>query len=71
MVDPRVEKLADLIVNYSIEAKPGQKVLVHGHVQAQSLLLEIAKEDSAKWSPSVYAAYSGRARLQLPQVCQR
>jgi aminopeptidase len=44
MVDPRVEKLADLLVNYSIEAKPGQKVLLHGHAQAQPLLLELYKK---------------------------
>ncbi|MCE1207666.1 MAG: aminopeptidase [Spirochaetia bacterium] len=28
MKDPRVEKLADILVNYSIKAKPGDKVLI-------------------------------------------
>ncbi len=44
MIDPRIEKLAELIVNYSIEAKPGQKVLLNGSVKAQPLLLELYKK---------------------------
>ncbi len=44
MTDMRIEKLADLLVDYSIGVKPGQKVLVHGHVIAQPLLLALQKK---------------------------
>ena len=30
MKDLRLVKLADLLVNYSIEIKPGQKVMIQG-----------------------------------------
>ena len=30
MHDPRVEKLADLLVNYSLEIQPGQRVMIQG-----------------------------------------
>lgn len=38
MADPRVEQLADLLVNYSIAAKPGQKVAIQGPTLAEPLL---------------------------------
>ena len=38
MADPRVEKLADLLVNYSIAAKPGQKVAIQGSILAEPLI---------------------------------
>lgn len=38
MKDPRVEKLADVLVNYSVAVKPGDKVLVQGDVPAGPLL---------------------------------
>ncbi len=37
MKDPRVEKLADSLINYSIELKPGEKILIE--VIGQDLLL--------------------------------
>jgi aminopeptidase len=44
MTDFRIEKLADLLVDYSIGVQPGQKVLVHGHVMAQPLLLALQRK---------------------------
>jgi len=38
MADPRVEKLADLLVNYSIAAKPGQKIAIQGSTLGEPLL---------------------------------
>jgi len=38
MTDPRVENLAKILVNYSVKVKPGDWVLVHGHVLAMSLV---------------------------------
>lgn len=37
MTDPRVEKLADLLVNYSVAVQPGQKVWIRTHALAEPL----------------------------------
>ncbi len=44
MRDPRLQKLAETLVNYSVEAKEGQHVLIRGHVSTKPLLLELVKE---------------------------
>jgi aminopeptidase len=36
--DPRVEKLADVLVNYSVAVQPGQKVLVQGSILTEPLM---------------------------------
>ncbi len=41
MKDPRLTKLADLLVNYSVEIKPGQTVLLQGSTAAESLIKEL------------------------------
>lgn len=41
MTDPRIEKLADVLVNYSVAVKPGDKVLVQGGTPAGPLLRAI------------------------------
>jgi aminopeptidase len=38
MLDPRIDKLADVLVNYSIGVRPGDKVLVNGSSLAAPLL---------------------------------
>jgi aminopeptidase len=38
MTDPRVEKLADVLVNYSVAVQPGDKVLVQGETPSSPLL---------------------------------
>jgi aminopeptidase len=38
MADPRIDKLADLLVNYSIAAKPGQKIAIQGSTLAEPLI---------------------------------
>src|SRR5262245_56078319 len=38
MSDPRLEKLADILVNYCTSVKPGDWVLVRGHVLALPLV---------------------------------
>ena len=30
MQDPRIEKLADVLINYSVAVRPGDKVLIRG-----------------------------------------
>ena len=43
MTDPRVENLAKILVNYSVKVKPGDWVLVHGHVLAMPLVEEVLR----------------------------
>ncbi len=38
MADPRIERLADVLVNYSVAVQPGDKVLVQGDMTAGPLL---------------------------------
>jgi len=38
MTDPRIEKLADVLVNYSVAVKPGDKVFVQGDTIAEPML---------------------------------
>ena len=38
MNDPRIEKLADLLVNYSVAVQPGQKVVIQGTTVAEPLI---------------------------------
>ena len=44
MVDPRLEKLAKLCVNYSVSVKPKEKVVIEGHIQAFPIMRELYKE---------------------------
>lgn len=60
MADPRVEKVADLLVNYSIAAKPGQKVAIQGSTLAEPLLKALyAAALRAGAHPSVLATLPG------------
>ena len=38
MADPRIEKLADVLVNYSVAVQPGHKVMIQGETTASPLL---------------------------------
>jgi len=44
MSDPRLNKLARVLVNYSISAKPGQLIRISGHTVAEPLIIELARE---------------------------
>ena len=44
MADPRIEKLARLLVNYSVELKKGQTVLINGSYLAAPLVRECYRE---------------------------
>jgi aminopeptidase len=44
MRDPRLEKLADVLVNYSVNIKPGQLVRIRGAAIAEPLILEIYRK---------------------------
>jgi aminopeptidase len=43
MSDPRIKKLADLLVNYSVKVKPGQWVLITSHIIAEPLANEVLR----------------------------
>lgn len=43
-MDERIEKLADLLVNYSVEVKPEQKVLIRGESPAEPLIKAIYRK---------------------------
>lgn len=43
MTDPRVTKLADTLVNYSTEVKPGEWVHVYGGTEALPLITEVVR----------------------------
>jgi len=38
MADIRVEKMADLLVNYSVAVKPGDKVVIQGETGGEPLI---------------------------------
>jgi len=64
MKDPRVEKLAKVLVNYSVEVQPGDKVLVQGDVSASPLLKEVyASVLQAGGHPLMIAALPGTDEL--------
>ena len=44
MSDPRVEKLADMLVNYSVGIKPGYKAMIEGNELAKPLITAIYKK---------------------------
>ena len=64
MGDPRVEKLADLLVNYSIGAKPGQTVAIQGSTLAEPLIRALyASTLSAGAHPTVLATLPGMEEI--------
>ena len=44
MNDPRVDKLADMLVNYSVGIKPGDKAMIEGNELAKPLVTAIYKK---------------------------
>ncbi|HDD55240.1 MAG TPA: aminopeptidase [Chloroflexi bacterium] len=43
MKDPRLVKLADLLVNYSVKVQPEEWVLINGHMAAEPLVSEVLR----------------------------
>jgi aminopeptidase len=75
MKDQRTEKLADLVVNYSIGVKPNEKVLIRAHTTAEPLVKEINKKViQAGGHPFLWLEYPGIERDLLQfgnddQIC--
>ena len=47
MTDPRLKKLADVLVNYSVKVKPGDWVYLTSSVTAMPLLEEVYRSDDS------------------------
>ncbi|MFA6022619.1 MAG: aminopeptidase [Candidatus Pacearchaeota archaeon] len=43
-MDPRTKQLAKLMVNYSVDIKPGENVIISGSTEAQEFILALYKE---------------------------
>ncbi len=43
MKDPRIKKLANLLVNYSVNVQPKEWVLINGHMTAEPLVSEVLR----------------------------
>ena len=64
MPDPRVDKLADVLVNYSVTVQPGDKVLVQGNTLAEPLLKAVyAKVLQAGGHPLMLVELPGTEEL--------
>jgi len=65
MPDPRIEKLADLLVNYSVAIQPGQKVVIQGPTLAEPLIKAVTiKVLQAGGHPLVMASLPGMDELE-------
>jgi aminopeptidase len=64
MTDPRVDKLADVLVNYSVAVQPGDRVLLRGDATAAPLLKAVyARTLQAGGHPLVVASLPGMEEL--------
>ena len=70
MRDPRIEKLADVLVNYSVAIQPGDKVLIQGSVLGEPLLkavyVQVVVPDSEL--QQLYSLYTSFSGFRLPKV---
>jgi len=60
MVDVRVERLAKLIVNYSIGVKKNQEILISGPMESEPLYLEMVREVLRAGGQPVFLPYFSR-----------
>jgi aminopeptidase len=64
MIDPRVDKLADVLVSYSVAVQPGDRVLLEGDATAAPLLKAVyARTLQAGGHPLVVASLPGMEEL--------
>ena len=60
MPDPRISRLAKLVVEYCVSIKPGDEVLLKAGVEAIPLIREIVKEAVSKGGyPHIILSESG------------
>jgi aminopeptidase len=64
MTDPRIEKLADVLVNYSLAVKPGDKVAIQGITLGEPLMKQVyARVLRAGGYPLVLATLPGMEEI--------
>lgn len=75
MRDARIAKLADLLVNYSVAVKPGDKVAIRGSILAEPLMREVYKKvlqagafplifPTMPWAQEEFYRYASDEQLQ-------
>jgi aminopeptidase len=62
MTDPRLKKLADILVNYSVEVKPGDWVFLRANIVAEPLLNEVVERILAAGGHVSTEIYSDRLK---------
>lgn len=66
MADARAEKLANLLVNYSVAVKPGEKVMIQGSTAGEPLIKAVyQKVLQAGGNPYVLSTFPGEAELMF------
>lgn len=66
MADPRTEKLADLLVNYSVAVRPGDRVMIEGDISGEPLIRAVyQKVLQAGGHPLVLPTFPGEAELMF------
>jgi aminopeptidase len=66
MIDPRIDKLADVLVNYSVAVKPGDTVYISGETLAEPLLEAVFRKTlEAGGHPWLQAVLPRQAELLL------
>ncbi len=65
MLDPRISTLAKNLVNYSIKAKAGDKVLIEAYDIDSPLITELIKEVRAVGAYAFVELYDGKVQRQL------
>jgi aminopeptidase len=64
MADSRVEKLADLLVNYSVAVKPGERVMIQGSTAGEPLIKAVyQKVLQAGGHPVIFVTLPGESEL--------
>jgi len=76
MTDPRVKKLADVLINFSLQVQPGETILINAGLPAEEAALEAYKEvlkagayptllTSFPRADQIYYKYSSDAQLEF------
>lgn len=71
MADPRVQKLAQTLVEYSVKVKPGDWVVIFGHPLAEELAAEVLRYTlRAGGNPSVLMGVGATQRVFLEEASE-
>ena len=71
MKDPRIEKLADMLVNYSVSVQPDEKVEIRSSTQSEPLLREVYKQVLIAGGHPLIQSHPGQHHRNVLQICIR